>query len=165
VLWQQGTAWPTLHPGKSASLILDNDLVGCVGALHPDAEVTLDVDGPHWVFELDLDRLAERDVAPRRFRDLPRFPAVARDLAIVVDADFRSGDVVRFVREWNRDLVEDVHLFDEYVGAPIAPGKKSLAYSIAYRAADRTLTDEEVNALQEQLVVALAKKFRVEHRQ
>jgi phenylalanyl-tRNA synthetase beta chain len=62
-------------------------------------------------------------------------------------------------------MVEAVELFDEYVGAPIAPGKKSLAYSVAYRAQDRTLTDEEVNALQDQLMAALEKKFRVEHRQ
>ncbi len=165
VSWQLGAPWPTLHPGKSASILLDDQLLGVAGALHPDAELALDADGPHWLFEIDLDRLASRSVTPRLFRGLPRFPAVVRDLAIVVGGDFRSADIVRFVREWNRELVEDVCLFDEYVGSPIAPGKKSLAYSVAYRASDRTLTDEEVNALQEQLAAALEKKFKVEHRQ
>jgi phenylalanyl-tRNA synthetase beta chain len=164
VVWSPGVPWSTLHPGKSAAIEVDDALVGIIGALHPDTEVLLDLGGDHWLFELDLDRIAAAATREKRYRGLPRFPAVVRDLALVVSSDFRSADVVRFVREWNRELVEAVHLFDEYVGSPIAPGKKSLAYSIAYRAEDRTLTDEEVNALQDQLVLALEKKFRVEHR-
>ncbi len=165
VSWRPATDWESLHPGKSASIFIEDDFVGVVGALHPDAEAALDLGGDHWLFEIDLERLSERALPAKQFRGLPRFPAVVRDLAIVVEAEFRSDEIVHFVRQWNHDLVEAVHLFDEYVGSPIAPGKKSLAYSIAYRAADRTLTDEEVNALQDQLVAALEKKFRVEHRQ
>jgi len=165
IVWSPGVPWATLHPGKSASILLDDELVGVVGALHPDTEVSLDLGGDHWLFEIDLERVDAAAVPAKRYRGLPRFPAIVRDLALVVSSDFRSADVVTFVREWNRDLVEGVHLFDEYVGSPIAPGKKSLAYSIAYRAEDRTLTDEEVNALQDMLVLALEKKFHVEHRQ
>lgn len=165
VVWESGSRWKSLHPGKSATVRLAGEVVAIVGALHPDAEVALDLEGDHWLFEVDLDRLSSHATSQVRFRGLPRFPAVLRDLALVVDGNFESDRVVRFVREWNRDLVEMVQLFDEYVGSPIAPGKKSLAYSIAYRAGDRTLTDEEVNALQEQLMVALEKEFAVEHRQ
>jgi len=165
VAWRPGADWPSLHPGKSATIELGAATLGVVGALHPDAEVELDVDGPHWLFEIDLDRLAAHSTPAVRFQGLPRYPAVQRDLAVVVASDFESDRISRFVREWNRDLVEEVELFDEYVGSPIAPGKKSLAYSIAYRAADRTLTDEEVNGLQEHLVLALEKHFDVEHRQ
>lgn len=165
VIWERTVRWASLHPGKSATLRIGAQTIGIVGALHPDAEVALDIGGDHWLFEVDLDGVASHPPAPKLFRSLPRFPAVVRDLALVVDLDFRSDDIVRFVREWNRDLVEAVRLFDEYVGSPIAPGKKSLAYSVAYRAADRTLTDEEVNALQDQLLSALEKRFRVEHRQ
>ena len=110
-------------------------------------------------------RTRARPVPAPLFRGLPRYPAVVRDLAVVVDAEFPSAAIVQFVREWNRELVEDAYLFDEYAGSPIAPGKKSLAYSVAYRAGDRTLTDEEVNALQEELAAALEEKFKVEHRQ
>ncbi len=165
ILWESGTGWKSLHPGKSATIHLADEVVGLVGALHPDAEVALDLEGDHWLFELDLDRLSSHATSQVRFRGLPRFPSVLRDLALVVDGDFESDRIVRFVLEWNHDLVEAVELFDEYVGSPIAPGKKSLAYSIAYRADDRTLTDGEVNALQEQLMAALEKKFAVEHRQ
>ncbi len=165
IAWTRGAPWSSLHPGKSASIHVGERLLGVCGALHPDAEVSLDVDGAHWLFEIDMDLLASQPAPTKHFRGLPRFPAVVRDLALVVEEDFRSGDIVDFVREWEHALVEGIQLFDEYVGSPIAQGKKSLAYSVAYRAQDRTLTDEEVNALQDQLLTELENRFRVEHRQ
>jgi phenylalanyl-tRNA synthetase beta chain len=86
-------------------------------------------------------------------------------VAVVVDEDFASDRVVHFVRQWRPEYVEDVALFDAYVGAPIASGRKSLAYTISYRAADRTLTDEEVNPLHAELVEALVRELGVELRQ
>ena len=80
---------------------------------------------------------------------------------MVVDESFPSERIVQFVREWRPDLIEEVSLFDAYVGAPIPPGRKSLAYSIAYRAADRTLTDEEVNGLQSELRGLLTRELGV----
>ena len=136
-----------------------------VGALHPDVEFALDVDGACWVFELDTEKLLSYCPSQLLFTGLPRFPAVARDVAVVVAEDFASDRVVQFVRQWRPELVEDVALFDAYVGAPIPSGQKSLAYSISYRAADRTLTDEEVNDLHAQLVTALTRDLGVTLRQ
>jgi phenylalanyl-tRNA synthetase beta chain len=136
-----------------------------VGALHPEVEFALGVDTPVWVFELDTDRLLPYCPPQLLFTGLPRFPAVARDVAVVVDEDFASDRVVHFVRQWRPELVEDVALFDAYVGAPIPPGQKGLAYSISYRAADRTLTDDEVNALHAELVAALRRELGVVLRQ
>ena len=164
VTWQRGTGWTSLHPGKSATLRVGDQVLGVLGCLHPDAEVELDIEGEHWLFELDLGLLASLTSSAKRFSGLPRFPAVLRDFAVVVDADFASDQIPRYVREWNRDLVESVKIFDEYVGLPIAQGKKSLAYSVAYRAKDRTLTDEEVNELQSRLLLALETVFAVEQR-
>jgi phenylalanyl-tRNA synthetase beta chain len=87
-----------------------------------------------------------------------------RDVAVVTNADFASDEVVRFVRGWNRQVVDRVELFDEYTGAPIPEGKKSLAYSIAYRAADRTLTDDEVNRLHQALLADLRATLPVDFR-
>jgi phenylalanyl-tRNA synthetase beta chain len=145
-------------------LSLDGDVVGAVGALHPEAETDLDLGADHWVFELDLEKLLSYRPPRRVFVDLPRFPAVARDLAVVVDAEFASNRIIHFVLQWRKDRVEDVSLFDEYVGAPIPDGKKSLAYAISYRAAERTLTDDEVNALQAELIEKLKAEFAVELR-
>ena len=136
-----------------------------VGALHPDAEFELDLDVPCWVFELDTDRLLPYCPPQLFYSGLARFPAVARDVAVVVDRDFASERVVHFVRHWRPEFVEDVVMFDAYAGASIPPGKKSLAYTISYRAADRTLTDEEVNALHAELTAALMQQLGVELRQ
>jgi phenylalanyl-tRNA synthetase beta chain len=155
--WQEAP----FHPGTSAAVRCADHLVGVVGGLHPDVEHELEIDAPAWVFELDIEKLLPYVPVHRRFTELPRFPAVVRDVAIVVDEDFASDRVVRFVRQWRPELVADVALFDVYVGAPMAAGKKSLAYSVAYRAADRTLTDEAVNALQDDLRAALTRDLGV----
>ena len=122
-----------------------------VGALHPDAAFALDLAEECWGFELDIEKLLPYCPQHSGFVGLPRFPATVRDVAVVVDESFPSERIVQFVREWRPDLIEEVSLFDAYAGAPIPAGRKSLAYSIAYRAADRTLTDEEVNGLQSEL--------------
>jgi phenylalanyl-tRNA synthetase beta chain len=90
---------------------------------------------------------------------------VARDVAVVVEEDFASDRVVHFIRQWRPELVEDVALFDAYVGAPIPQGQKSLAYRISYRAPDRTLTDEEVNELHTQLIAAVSGELGVSLRE
>ena len=156
---------PPFHPGKTARLRCAGDIVGVVGALHPEVESALDLGPPCWVFELDTDRLLPYCPPQYFYTGLPRFPAVARDVAVVVDGDFASDRVVQFVRQWRPELVEDVALFDAYDGTGIARGKKSLAYTISYRAADRTLTDEEVNALHAELVAALVQQLGVALRQ
>jgi phenylalanyl-tRNA synthetase beta chain len=164
VEWAPARRMPPFHPGKSAQLLLDGAVVGAVGALHPEAESELDLSADHWLFELDLEKLLSYRPPRRVFVELPRFPAVARDLAVVVDGDFASDRIIQFVRQWRKDRVEDVSLFDEYVGAPIPDGRKSLAYAISYRASDRTLTDDEVNALQAELIEKLKAEFAVELR-
>jgi len=165
VQWQRpGEGQTTFHPGKSALAVIDDRPLAVVGALHPETEVELGLDQVCWLFELDLDGVLEYVPARPVFTDLPRFPAVVRDVAVVTEADFASDQVVRFVRGWNRQVVDRVELFDEYTGAPIPEGKKSLAYSIAYRAADRTLTDDEVNRLHQALLADLHSALPVEFR-
>jgi phenylalanyl-tRNA synthetase beta chain len=162
--WDRWEGAP-FHSGKTARLRCGDDLVGVVGALHPDVEFALDLDGSCWVFELDTEKLLPYCPPQLLYTGRPRFPAVARDVAVVVDGDFASDRVVHFVRQWRPELVEDVALFDAYAGPPIPANQKSLAYTISYRAAERTLTDEEVNALHAELVAALIRELGVELRQ
>jgi phenylalanyl-tRNA synthetase beta chain len=163
VQWERWSASP-FHPGMSAALRCGDDVIGVVGALHPEVAFELDVDRPCWLFELDTEKLLAYCPPNLKFSGLPRFPAVARDVAIVVDGAFSSERVVRFVRQWRPELVEDIVMFDAYRGAPIPAGKKSLAYTISYRAANRTLTDEEVNALHAELTAALVRQLGVDLR-
>jgi phenylalanyl-tRNA synthetase beta chain len=138
--------------------------VGIVGCLHPDVEAELGGRDGDWVAELDLEKLLTYVPARSRYRELPRFPGVVRDLAIVSDVDFASEQVIDFVRRREHALIEDVALFDQYIGEPIPAGKKSLAYSIRYRSADRTLTDDEVNRVHGELTAALSMALPIELR-
>jgi len=166
VRWTPASDLGAFHPGKTARVELGGASIGVVGALHPEVEDEFKLAGPCWTFELDLERLLEYCPARVVYEDLPRFPAVVRDLAVVTEADFASDRVVHFVREWGSasQVIEDVFLFDQYMGPPIATGKKSLAYSISYRAQDRTLTDAEVNELHRQLIAAVQEALHVEPR-
>jgi phenylalanyl-tRNA synthetase beta chain len=116
------------------------------------------------VIELDFEKLLE--YAPRRIaaRALPRFPAVERDVAIVVDRDFSAHQVIGWIKSLGEALIEHVEIFDQYLGAPIPEGKKSLAYKVSYRADDRTLTDNEINALHQSLIDRLGTTFGAERR-
>jgi phenylalanyl-tRNA synthetase beta chain len=164
VRWTRTENGP-FHPGRSATMTCAGERAGTLGVLHPDLEAELQVGDADWLFELDLEKLLT--YVPRRllYRELPRFPAVVRDLAIVSDEDFASEQVIDFVRTWGNALVENVELFDEYAGAPIPAGRKSLAYTIRYRAPDRTLTDEEVNGVHAALTLAITQALAVELRQ
>ena len=162
VSWR-ATAPGVLHPGRSASLRYGETELGYLGQLHPDICDQLAVP-PVLLFELDFEKLLQ--YAPRRIttRALPRFPAVERDVAIVVDRDFASQQIVSWIQNLGEALIEHVEVFDQYVGAPVPETKKSLAYKISYRAEDRTLTDTEINELHQSLVDRLGKTFGAERR-
>jgi phenylalanyl-tRNA synthetase beta chain len=164
--WEVSAASETsyLHPGKAAAVVLGGTRVGVVGALHPDLVAARGLAHEPWVAELDLQKVVE--YCPRRFifRPLPRFPAVQRDVAVVVDVGFQAQQVLDAIGEVEQPLVEAVRVFDQYTGAPIPDGKKSLAYTVSYRAPDRTLTDDEVNAAHQQLVERLVQRLSVEVR-
>ncbi|HYV56932.1 MAG TPA: phenylalanine--tRNA ligase subunit beta [Candidatus Nitrosopolaris sp.] len=164
VAWQPAGEVGFLHPGKSALVVLDGEAVGVAGALHPEIVQACDITGEVWLAELDLARLAHyvpRRVAPR---PLPRFPAVTRDIAVIVDEGFRAGEIIEEVRALRDVDIESVRLFDCYRGTPVPSGKKSLAYTIAYRAPDRTLTDDEVNARHAAVLERLNHRFQLELR-
>jgi phenylalanyl-tRNA synthetase beta chain len=154
---------PILHPGQSAALTLNGQRVGYLGRLHPDTCERLEVPSS-CAFELDFEKLLE--YAPRRIaaHSLPRFPAVERDVAVVVERDFAAAQVIDWIKNLGEPLIEHVDVFDQYMGVPIPEGKKSLAYKISYRAEDRTLTDLEVNTLHQSIVDRLGKTFGAERR-
>jgi phenylalanyl-tRNA synthetase beta chain len=162
VTWTRASA-KFLHPGKSAWIRYKGDNLGYAGELHPDVAERFDA-SQVLVFELDFDKLLQ--YAPRRIaaKPLPRFPAVERDVAIVVDRDFAAQQVIGWIHDLGEPLIEHVEVFDQYVGASIPNGKKSLAYRVSYRANDRTLTDSEVNELHQSLVDRLGKTFDAEQR-
>lgn len=157
VRWR-GESGSGLHPGKTVALSCGENRLGYAGQIHPDLCEALELP-PCFVFELDFDRLLE--YAPRRVtaRHLPRFPSVERDLALVVDGAFPSQQIVSWISNLGEALLENVEVFDQYLGPPIPEGKKSLAYKISYRADDRTLTDAEVQAVHQRIVKRIGEVF------
>jgi phenylalanyl-tRNA synthetase beta chain len=147
-----------LHSGRAAYLRINQKKLGYLGQVHPDVSDRLGLP-PFVLFELDFDGLLQ--YAPRRItaRALPRFPSVERDFAIVIDRTFSAQQIIDWIKNRAEALIQDVEVFDEYLGSPIPEGKKSLAYKISYRADDRTLTDTEVNALHQSLMDQVVKLF------
>ncbi|MFZ0889978.1 MAG: hypothetical protein WA005_16145, partial [Candidatus Binataceae bacterium] len=147
-----------LHPGRAALIKLGGKPLGYLGELHPREAMRLELNGPCATFELDIKHLIAYGLPAKSIEPPPRFPAVRRDLALVLDREFPAGGVVATVKQIGPPILERVELFDVYVGEPIAAGKKSLALALSYRAKDRTLTDEEVNRAHAELVgLALAR--------
>jgi len=162
VIWTPGIS-DVLHPGKAANLQRGETCFGYLGESHPNLAQELELPS-FFLFELDFEKLLE--YAPRRITisALPRFPAVERDVALVVDRAFAAQQVIQWIKDLGEALIEDVEVFDQYLGAPVPEGKKSLAYKISYRAEDRTLTDAEINELHQGLVERLGKTFDAERR-
>jgi phenylalanyl-tRNA synthetase beta chain len=163
--WQLGeAAGPPLHPARSAEVAVGEEVVGLIGELHPGVAGRFDLPAPVALFELDVSRLAAHASAATAVRDIPRFPPVHRDLAFVVDATVPAGAVGEEIASAGGDLSDSVVLFDVFTGAPIPEGKKSLAFSVAFRAPDRTLTDEEADEVVQRIVQAVAARFGAELR-
>ncbi len=157
---------PFLHPGRSAIVMLDGAPIGLIGELHPAEAMRLDLNEPCAVYELDLSSLIAYGFSPRKtFQPPPKFPAIRRDLALVLDRNFPADMVVKTIRECGASLLESVEVFDVYEGTAVAAGKKSVALACRYRAKDRTLTDEEVNRIHAVLIEQARMRLGAELRQ
>jgi phenylalanyl-tRNA synthetase beta chain len=155
-----------LHPGRSAKVMLDDAMLGYLGEIHPREAMERDLNELCVVSELDLEKLKAYGFTPRgSIEPPPRFPAVRRDLALVIDREFPAAAMVDAIRELGSEMLEDVTVFDVYEGQSVASGKKSVALALTYRAKDRTLTDEEVNRVHAALVEAARARLGAELRQ
>jgi phenylalanyl-tRNA synthetase beta chain len=135
-----------------------------VGELRPDVVASVDVLGRVAAFEVDADALAEHAERGRTFREIPRFPPIHRDLAFVVEASTPAGAAQRAIEQEGGALLDRVVLFDVFEGGPIPEGKKSLAFSLEFRAPDRTLTDDEADQAVQKIVDRLAQEYGAELR-
>jgi phenylalanyl-tRNA synthetase beta chain len=146
---------PAFHPGRCAVVLAGGEPVGVVGEIHPSVAARFEITGRVAAGELDLDALIT-DPGASGFRPPSPFPPVVFDLAFDLDQRVAAGDLIRVVRASGGDLVEDVELFDVFEGGPLEEGRKSLAVRLTVRHAERTLTDEEVAPLREQIAASVA---------
>ncbi len=151
---------PGLYPGRVVHLLVDNDELGVLGEVHPHVAETFDVQASSvYLFEIKMEKLFQHVPEYRRYKPIPRFPGMVRDLALVMDASVQARKVEEIIRSF--PLVTSVKLFDIYTGDQVKSGKKSLAYRVLYQSPERTLTEEEVNIVQAQLVQKLDQEVGV----
>src|SRR5205085_7378176 len=135
------------HPASAAAVVAGGKPVGALGQVHPAVAAHFELPEQTFVAELDWEALLSQALALKQLHGVPKFPAVARDLAFVVDAGVPAQRMLDEIRSVDAArLLEDVTLFDVYRGASIPEGKKSVAFGLSLRAADRTLTDAEADA-------------------
>jgi len=135
---------PYLHPGRQARIVAGSRNIGILGQVHPLAVENYDMKGDVYVAVLDVDVMTELADFDMKYTSVARFPAVTRDLALVCDRDVFVGDLEKIIRKAGGRILEELTLFDVYEGAQVAPGKKSVAFSLVFRAGDHTLKEEEI---------------------
>lgn len=146
-----------LHPGRTASILLDGEQVGIIGGLHPAEQKSWGVKDTY-VMEMNLVALlhANASEAPLGYKAVPRFPAMSRDIALVMDRATAAGEVITAIRSAGVKLLKDIRVFDVYEGEKMEAGKKSVAFSLTYFDPERTLTDDEVVAAHNKVLKAIA---------
>jgi len=154
---------PALHPGRSAELLIGDESIGFFGEIHPDVEVAFDMTKAY-VAELNFNKLIDHAKEKHVFTEIPKYPAISLDIAVLVDDSVINEQLIEVISDAGKPLLEDLHLFDLYTGKGVPEGKKSMAYSMVFRAPDRTLTDEEALDTREKIVSELSRKLGAEIR-
>jgi len=157
VLRFEKLAHPALHPGRAANILLDGRDIGCIGELHPEWVQKYDLPQAPVVFELDFDAVKAANVPA--YAEVSKFPPVIRDLAIVVDQSIVLQTLLDGLKGQISGLIQDIQLFDVYVGKGVPENKKSLAFRVVMQDTQRTLQDSEVDAAMQQLVSCFEQAF------
>lgn len=155
--------YPEMHPGRTANILLNDQLIGIVGQLHPlmtrerDLEETV-------LFEIDMEPFINNEHDTIKYKPIPKYPGTSRDIAFVVEESVLHEDIITVMHTYGGKWLRSVRLFDLYQGENIEEGKKSLAYSLSYLNPDATLKEDEVNKDFDLVKQALTEKFRADIR-
>ncbi len=157
--YPEGEKKPYLHPGRQAQVRLiagkNSAAVGYLGELHPEVASNYGIKTRVYLAVLDLPQIVERAGFDHRYRGLAKFPAVTRDISMLVPREIPAGDIEKMIRQRGGKTLESVHLFDLYEGEQIGEGFKSMAYSMTFRNSEKTLSDEEVQAVMKKILNGL----------
>ncbi|MFA7532858.1 MAG: phenylalanine--tRNA ligase subunit beta [Tissierellaceae bacterium] len=143
---------PSFHPGRTAKLTIEGEYLGVVGEVHLDVAENYDLKDRVYIAQIDFDKIVHLANTEIKYKPLPKYPALLRDLALVVKDDLLVGDIEKLILSHGFGLIEKIELFDVYTGSQIPEGMKSLAFSLTYRTPNRTLRDAEVNEIQDAIV-------------
>ncbi|WP_436875505.1 phenylalanine--tRNA ligase subunit beta [Mammaliicoccus sciuri] len=150
----EATTVDLLHPGRTAYVKLNDEVVGLIAELHPKVEKENDLDRTY-VFELNFTKILGQPVGKIEYEAIPKFPGVSRDIALVVNTEVTAATLIHTINENGADILNHAEVFDVYEGEHMEPGKKSVAIRLDYLDVNETLTEDKVSAVHEQILTAL----------
>ena len=147
------------HPGRSAGIYVDNELVGYFGEVHPKLSKT-----KIYVFELSIDKLIAKKIRRIKYKDIPKYPSVTKDMAFVVNNDVSAGSIMKEIKKCAGKILIDLDVFDVYTGENVGENEKSIAFKLTFRDDAKTLTDEEVMTVFNKIISDIEKIFEAKLR-
>ncbi len=157
-------AVPYLHPGKSCAIEHDGKIIGWFGEVHPLVQEAFGLAQEAYLLELEVAPLVEAATAVPQYQHLPKYPSMSRDIAVVVPAEVTNAELEQVIRKHAGKLLQDVRVFDIYTGKQVAEGCKSMAFNLTYQAADRTLTDAEVDESMKKVIAEVGEAYKAKLR-
>jgi phenylalanyl-tRNA synthetase beta chain len=150
---------PVFHPGKTAKVVIGDETAGYVGEIHPDVADNFECPYDTYIAVLEIKTIVENADMVREYKPLPRYPAVSRDIAVIISDDIPVKDIENALKSKGGKYLEEIRLFDVYRGEQVPEGKKSVAYTLNFRSPDRTLVDDDVNKVVEDMLNELKRVF------
>ncbi len=147
----------TLHPGRSAVMFVDNELIGSIGEIHPKVLAEYDIKEKAYYLEIDLSLFAEPII--KQYKSLPKYPSIERDMAIILPKDMEYAKIHEVIKEFSNNMVVGFRIFDIFEGIQIGNDVKSVALSLTYQNPEKTMTDEEVSQIHNSIVDQLVNKL------
>jgi len=152
------------HPGKTAKIMIGKDCIATFGEVHPIVCDNYDISNKVYIAEISLDKLTKYANFSKKYSGVPKYPAVERDIAMVVKEDIEVGQIEKIISRNGKKILEEIELFDVYRNEKLGVDKKSVAYALKFRSKEKTLTDEEINEVMEIIVLELEKNLKAELR-
>ena len=152
------------HPGRCANLKVGNDVIATIGEVHPEVLQNYDIEKRVYLAEVNVTKLVKYSRENKKYVEVPKFPAVERDIAMLVDEKVEVGQIEKIITKKGKKLLESVKLFDIYRDEKLGENNKSVAYSLIFRDKNKTLNDEEINNTMENIITELQKTLGAELR-
>ena len=152
------------HPGRCANIKIGIDTIATFGEVHPEVLGNYDIEKRAYLAEINVTKLVKYSKANKKYVEVPKFPAVERDIAVIVDENVEVGQIEKIIVKKSKKLLESTKLFDIYRDEKIGENKKSVAFSLIFRNKNKSLSDEEINPIMEAIIAELEKQLGAELR-
>ena len=152
------------HPGRCANLKIGKDVIATLGEVHPEVLDNYEISRRVYIAEVNITKLVKYSRENKKYVEVPKFPAVERDIAIIVDEEVEVGQIEKIITKKGKKLLESMKLLDKYRNEKLRENKKSVAYSLIFRDKNKTLNDEEINVTMENIIAELEKTLGAELR-